>query len=400
MAELVPITGELRAYAWGRPGGVSAALGREPGVEPEAELWLGAHPSAPSRRAGDPEHGGWSDLAGWEEDRGQHLPFLLKLLAAASPLSLQAHPSTEQAREGFAREEAEGVPGDAPHRNYKDPHAKPELVVAVEDGFDALCGFRPVGEVLTVLDGLAAQVEETALERWRARLTGPADTGDPATAVRDTVGWLLSGDPAVQRLVRTLGGTDLSALPERDADLVRLLARHHPGDPGIAVALMLNRVTLAPGEALWLPAGNVHAYLSGLGVEVMGPSDNVLRGGLTGKHVDVAELLRVLDFTPGPPPRLAPVEVAAGVRAYRPSTQASGADVPWQVLQVTGPAEVETGGPSIALVLGGEFGLRAETSGATGDPLTLSRGEACFVDRPGRLAVTGSGDLYLATTLS
>ena len=167
----------------------------------------------------------------------------------------------------------------------------------------------------------------------------------------------------------------------------------YPGDPGIAVALMLNRVSLAAGEALWLPAGNIHAHLSGLGVEVMDPSDNVLRGGLTGKHVDVTELLRVLDFTPGPAPRLAPVDVAPGVTAYRPSTVASGAQVPWQLVRVTGSAEVATGSPSIALVLAGEFTLSA------GDAtLALGRGDAGFVDQAGPVRIEGAGDLYLATT--
>ncbi|WP_298746787.1 mannose-6-phosphate isomerase, class I [uncultured Serinicoccus sp.] len=391
MSGIVRIDGVVRDYAWGRPGGISAARGQEPGERPEAELWLGSHRAAPSRvltdRPGDPP---WPDLGAWEDATGDTLPFLMKLLAAAAPLSLQAHPGPEQARAGFEREEAAGVPRDAPARSFRDPHAKPEVLLAVEDGFDALCGFRPVEEVVALLDTLAELTDEPALPAWRARLA------DPEAGLREAVAWLLSGDPAVDRLVEALARTPPTGLPERDADLVRLLTGHHPGDPGIAVALMLNRVTLAAGEALWLPAGNIHAYLSGLGVEVMGPSDNVLRGGLTGKHVDVAELLEVLDFTPGPPPRLAPVDVAPAVRTYRPSTQETGAAVPWQLLEVTGPADVAAGSPSVALVLEGEFTLRAEGH----DGLTLARGEAGFVERAGRLQVQGSGALYLATTVS
>ncbi|ANS77911.1 Mannose-6-phosphate isomerase [Serinicoccus hydrothermalis] len=392
-ARVLPLTGVVRDYAWGRVGGISAALGQEPGDGPEAELWLGAHSGAPAKVVDG--SGQWDDLAQWQESNGEDLPYLMKLLAAASPLSLQAHPSTEQARAGYAREEERGPARDAPDRSYKDPHAKPEVVVAVEDGFDALCGFRPVEEVLALLDALGGQVDAQGLETWRSRLTGSAD---PATGVRDAVAWLLSGDPAVEELVRALGEADLTGPAGGEAELVRLLAGHHPGDAGIAVAFMLNRVTLRAGEALWLPAGNVHAYLSGLGVEVMDPSDNVLRGGLTGKHVDVPELLRVLDFTPGPPPRLVPVEVAAGVRAYRPSTQASGADVPWQLLEVTGPAEVGTGSPSIALVLGGEFTVAAGADDAEDATLTLGRGGTCFVDRPASLRIEGQGRLFLATT--
>ncbi|WP_281964167.1 mannose-6-phosphate isomerase, class I [Serinicoccus marinus] len=394
-AGLVPLAGEVRDYAWGRVGGIRTALGQPPGTGPEAELWLGAHAGAPSRAL--EATAAWTDLAVWEQCTGGSLPYLMKLLAAASPLSLQAHPSAEQARAGYAREEAAGVPLGAPERSYQDPHAKPEIIVAVEDGFDALCGFRPVEEVLALLDTLAGLLDDPAVGVWRDRVASAPGQGEVAghtgSGVRAAVAWLLSGDPEVGRLVRALGEEDLDGLPERDADLVRLLTAHHPGDPGIAVALMLNRVRLAAGEALWLPAGNVHAYLSGLGVEVMGPSDNVLRGGLTGKHVDVPELLRVLDFTPGPPPRLAPVEVAPGARAYRPSTQASGADVPWQLLRVTGSADVATGSPSIALVLAGEF-----TLGAGEATLTLRRGDACFVDQAGPVRIEGAGDLYLATT--
>ena len=395
---LMPLQGVVRDYPWGRPGGIGAALGRREGSEPEAELWLGAHAAGPARvtrPAGDwggapSEEPPWGDLAQWEAQTRQHLPYLFKLLAIGGPLSLQAHPDAERAGRGFAREEAHGVPWGARERTYKDPQAKPEIIVAVEDGLDALCGFRPVSEVADLLDAVEACTDEPALDRWRALLTCAHEA---ETGVAAAVEWLLSGEEQVADLVAALVTRDLGGARERDADLLRLLSRHHPGDPGIAVALMLNRVSLAAGEALWLPPGNIHAYLSGLGVEVMNPSDNVLRGGLTGKHVDVPELLRVLDFTPGPAPRLAPVDVAPGVTAYRPSAVANGAAVPWQLLRVSGPAEVATGSPSIALVLAGEFTLRADDAS-----LALSRGEACFVDRAGPVRIEGAGDLYLATT--
>ncbi|KUG53261.1 hypothetical protein AVL62_00115 [Serinicoccus chungangensis] len=397
MSGIVRIDGVVRDYAWGRPGGISAVRGQEPTGRPEAELWLGAHPAAPSRvLTGHPGGAPWPDLAAWEHATGDTLPFLMKLLAAGAPLSLQAHPGPEQARAGFAREEAAGIPRDAPARSFRDPHAKPEVLLAVEDGFDALCGFRPVAEVVDLLDRLAAGVPTDGWSRWRSLLVA---AGSPAAGAGAALRWLLSGDEAVDRMVDALSGAGPTGLPEAEDDLVRLLARHHPGDPGIAVALMLNRVTLAAGEALWLPAGNIHAYLCGLGVEVMGPSDNVLRGGLTGKHVDVPELLDVLDVTPGPPPLLAPVDLGPGVRAYRPSTQETGATVPWQLVEVTGPAEVAAGSAAVALVLEGEFTLRSGRHGDPGGGLTLARGEAGFVDRPGRITLEGSGALYLATTV-
>ena len=385
----------VRDYAWGRPGGISTARGREPGDGPEAELWLGAHPAAPSPVTSEgPEGAAWPDLSAWESGTGRTLPFLMKLLAAGSPLSLQAHPGPDQARAGFDREEAAGIPRDAPGRSFRDPNAKPEVLLAVEDGFEALCGVRPVTEVVAVLDGLGAQVPSEGLARWRSALT---EASSEAQGVRDALGWLLSGDPLVGDLVR---GITAAEPPDPDVRrLVALLHTHHPDDPGIAVALMLHRVTLAAGEALWLAPGTIHAYLGGLGVEVMGPSDNVLRGGLTGKHVDTDELLRVLDTTPGAPPLLPPTSLGPGALAYRPSTQETGATVPWQLVAVTGPAEVAAGGPAVALVLEGQFTLRTGRPGDPGSGLTLARGEAGLVDHPGGITLEGSGALYLATTV-
>ena len=168
MSRPVPITNTPRDYAWGMPDGVSRALGWRPSGGPEAELWLGAHPLSPSRAAGDAP---WRDLAEWERDAGTPLPFLMKVLSAASNLSLQAHPTTAQAREGFAREEAAGVPLEAAERNYKDPHAKPEIIVAIDDGFEALCGFRPAGETAAAIDRLGIGPHSCgcspAHPRWR-----------------------------------------------------------------------------------------------------------------------------------------------------------------------------------------------------------------------------------------
>lgn len=388
MSSTVRIDGAVMDYAWGRTGGITTARGQVPGTGPEAELWLGAHPSCPSAvtSADMP----WADLSAWETATGTSLPFLMKLLAAGAPLSLQAHPDPEQARAGFAREEADGVARDAPERNYRDPHAKPEVLLAVEDGFDALCGFRPLQETVDLLDRLDAGRPSAGLAHWRSLLVGAPD---PAAACRDALAWLLSGEELVDELVAEVTAAAPTGMGTAEGELVQLLSTHHPGDPGILVALMLNRVRLAAGEAVWLAAGTIHAYLSGLGVEVMGPSDNVLRGGLTGKHVDTAELLRILDTTPGPPPRLAPTPVGPGVTAYRPAHRPGGDDVAFQVLRAAAPATVSTAGPSVGLALDGEVRLRGE-----GLDLTLLRGEACFTDGARTLTVEGDGVLYLATT--
>ncbi|GAA1469291.1 mannose-6-phosphate isomerase, class I [Microbacterium thalassium] len=381
-AHLLEIIGDVRDYAWGTPGGVSRALGRPATDEVEAELWLGAHPSAPSRIV-DADAAGATDLAAWERSTGTAVPFLLKLLSASSPLSLQAHPTTEQAVAGFAAEEAAGVARDARERNYKDASAKPELIVALEDGFEGLCGFRPLPATLEAVAVLAETAEDPApFAEWERMLR--AEDG-----VRTAFDWLLSGGPAVESLVR-----QVTAAAEADParfELPGRLAAGYPADPGIAIALMLNHVTLQAGECLWLPAGNIHAYLRGTGMELMGPSDNVLRGGLTPKHVDVPELRRVLDFSTGEPPHLAPARVSENVVAYRPASLPSGRGVAFALLAVTGDDVVTTSGPAIGIVVDGAF-----TVTAGDEAIELPRGGVVFVTDAATLDIRGDGRFFLA----
>ncbi|MFS2031768.1 mannose-6-phosphate isomerase, class I, partial [Curtobacterium sp. CT11-45] len=335
------ITNTPRDYAWGSVTAIPELLGRTVTGAPQAELWLGAHPGSPSVVVNPAMVGGADTLLDWitAEPRDAlgpdrtGLPFLLKVLAAAAPLSLQAHPTPEQAREGFEREEAAGVPIDDPARNYKDPFPKPELVVALSERFEALSGFRPVAETL-------ADVE--TLDAGSGRL-GPLVV-HLQHGLEDTVRWLETGDSSAQAVVQAV--SDLAAALPDDAvtpntATVRDLGTSYPGDPGIVVSLLMHRVTLAAGEAMYLPAGNIHAYLNGLGIELMAPSDNVLRGGLTPKHVDVPELLHVLDFTAYPAPVLAPESVAAGVERFAPD------GVGFALLRVTGdgrPVGLASGG--------------------------------------------------------
>ncbi|WP_243226326.1 mannose-6-phosphate isomerase, class I [Microbacterium sp. CIAB417] len=380
MTHLVPIGNQPRDYAWGIPGGISHLLGGEATERPEAELWLGAHPLSPSQVKTDAP---FADLADWERRSGDRLPFLLKILAASSALSLQAHPTPADAAAGFAREEAAGVPRDAPHRNYRDPFAKPELIVALEDGFEALCGFRVAESAATDLDALAGLAADPRPYRWwSSLLRGPE-------GIRSAFEWLMGRDSLVERLVAGFVD-DASQLPERFAHLLRL-ANQYPDDPGVLVALMLNHVTLRAGECLWLPAGNIHAYLRGVGVELMGPSDNVLRGGLTPKHVDVPELLRVLDFSGGPAPYLRPEDAGPRDRVYRPASTTSGADVPFRLHAITGNAAIQTASPAIAIATAGAFDLRVGS-----EQSRVERGDAVFVTGPAALDVEGEGELFLA----
>jgi mannose-6-phosphate isomerase len=376
MTAFLPLTNTPRDYAWGTVDGVSKALAWTGSGGPEAELWLGAHPLSPSVITGDAP---WTDLAEWQQDAAAPLPFLLKVLSAQTALSLQAHPTPEQAREGFAREEAAGIPLTARERNYKDPNAKPELIVATVDGFEALCGFRDPAETIASITGFG---DVPGIDTWIRQLEA---------GIRPAFTWLLSGEPEVAELVAAVTERAATA-PAPDAELVTRLAALYPGDPGILTALMLNRVTLRAGEALWLPAGNIHAYLRGTGVELMGPSDNVLRGGLTPKHVDIAELEAVLDFTPGPPPHLVPVPVGPGVAAYRPASMPSGAGVDFELLLVDQDATVDLPTPAIALALEGGFELAAH-----GESVDVVRGGILFLPEPGTLTATGAGRLFIAT---
>jgi mannose-6-phosphate isomerase len=375
----VGITNTPRDYAWGSTTAIAELLGRAPSGAPEAEYWLGTHPGSPALLVSDS-----SSLASITT-----LPFLLKVLAAASPLSLQAHPNPAQAVEGFARENAAGVPLDAPFRNYKDDRHKPELIYALSPTFEALCGFRSVDATRALLRCLGA---DPLLDAFLGRLVDDASL--PAVFE-----WLLSGAEDVAALVARVVALAAAALPKtKEFATVSALAEAYPADPGIVVSLLLNHVTLSRGEVLYLPAGNIHAYLSGLGIELMAASDNVLRGGLTPKHVDVPELLSVLDFTPLPVPLLAPSHPSAGVSVFRP-------DVPDFELVVVVPsanapaenegqsAEYAPESDSIALCTSGVLHIR----GANG-VFDLQRGAAVFItgdESP--LTFEGSGTAFLAT---
>ncbi|MFJ8282699.1 mannose-6-phosphate isomerase, class I [Streptomyces griseoviridis] len=302
----------VRPYAWGSTTALPGLLGTEPSGEPQAEMWMGAHPGAPSRTG----RGTLVEVIDADPRRelgpaatakfGPRLPFLLKLLAAGAPLSLQVHPDLEQAKEGYADEERRGIPVDAPYRNYKDANHKPELICALTE-FDGLCGFRDPAGTADLLAGLGVDSLKPYVDLLRAR---PEDA-----ALREVLTAVLTADPEDMRRTVTetaaacahLGG---AYVPYAD------IAHHYPGDPGVIAAMLLNHVRLQPGEALFLGAGIPHAYLNGLGVEIMANSDNVLRCGLTPKHVDVPELLRVVRFEAGDAGVLRPEAAPDGEEVY------------------------------------------------------------------------------------
>jgi mannose-6-phosphate isomerase len=385
----------IRAYAWGAPDGLARLVGTTPTGGPEAELWVGTHPGAPSVVAAG-EHQGRTlaeviaaDPARWlgtDLAAAGHtaLPFLLKILAIGQPLSLQAHPSAEQARNGFAAEEAAGVALDATERNYKDASPKPEALVALSPTW-ALCGFRSPSESANLIAGLGIAAFDPLVDA----LASGGDDG-----LRTVLGWLLrlrgseraEAAGAVAAAVDGVRGDDLSD----PRSWVKRLVAAFPGDPTAVAPLLLNVVRLEPGEAVHLPAGNLHAYLDGAGVEIMAASDNVLRGGLTPKHIDVDELLSVLRFAPGVP--AAPERTTTGgVTSYDAGEESFALAA---VDTTAARADLVASSPALLLATGG-----AVTVARSGEELVLDHGCAAFVAPSAEpVAVSGSGRLWWGTT--
>jgi mannose-6-phosphate isomerase len=376
MHEVFVLHNPIQNYAWGSRTTISELLGRPtPSQQPEAELWIGAHPKAPSAIVDRPGLGMLDEaieadpvgLLGSSvcERFGNQLPFLFKVLAAAKPLSIQAHPNHEQARRGWDRENAEGIAIDAPHRNYRDPNHKPELVCALSP-FVALKGFRPLDEIVRSLEPVARPELGRELGRV-AREKTPA-------ALRALFARLLTldADERSPVLERTAAQAARRAGDPAWCWARRLLERY-PGDPGVLAPLYLHLVVLAPGEALFLPAGELHAYLEGAALEIMANSDNVLRGGLTPKHVDVPELLATLVFEPRTPDVLHAVEIGPGERVYRtPAREFELAE-----LEVTRERPFQAGGGREVEIL---LGLEGDTAvAAEGRTTALGRGRSVLV---------------------
>ncbi len=397
------LEGVVRPYAWGSRTAIASLRGKPvPSPHPEAELWFGAHQAAPALCL-HPDGAPDTDLlTAIDADRvamlgtpitdafGGRLPFLLKVLAAEEPLSLQAHPSAEQAREGFERENALGLPLDAADRNYRDPWHKPELIVALTE-FDALAGFRD--PALTV--ELMRELQVSELDPYLGMLAGQPDS-EGLRALFTT--WLTLPDASISALVPAVLTGAVNLLSSGDSRFVPVLrtvlelGEMYPRDPGVLAALLLNRIRLQPGEALFLSAGNLHAYLHGTGVEIMANSDNVLRGGLTPKHIDVPELLRVLDFTPVDVATLTPaIRTVGAERIYltpAPEFRLSRVELDGTGLRDPSSICFDMPGPQILAVLGGAIEVRP----AGGRSVTVPAGQAIWIgdDEPDVVVHAGS----------
>ncbi|WP_433136180.1 mannose-6-phosphate isomerase, class I [Actinomadura nitritigenes] len=363
----------IRNYAWGSRTAIADLQGRpSPTAGPEAEVWIGAHPAAPSRLADGTglQAAIKADRAGLLGPGHDRLPFLLKILAVAKPLSIQVHPEPEQAHRGFAREEALGIPIDSPTRNYRDDWPKPELVYAVT-AFEVLCGFRTpevAARLLRALNG----------PRLR-RLTNILGEAGPEAVLGALNAW-----PAADRSALVAEVCDADAPgPDPALRAAAVIAADHPDDPGVVASLLFNQITLQPGQALYTAPRTIHSYLRGTAVEIMASSDNVLRGGLTGKHIDTAELAAVTDFTPTRPEVLEPSPLPTGEELYA---------APAEQFQLTRlrprpPISIPVPGPSAILCIEGTLSV---ARGGTTEPLTP--GEALFVPYEGASPVVIEGD--------
>ncbi len=378
---LFKITNSARDYAWGSRTLIPDYFGLPATGRPMAEIWLGTHEGSPAKQA-DSGQALSAVLA------GEQLPFLLKILAAETPLSIQAHPNSAQALDGFARENAAGIGLHAADRNYRDDRHKPEMIVALSD-FEALCGFKSDKQIRDLLESMLdpADVSEgmrTVVRHWLDLFAGEDGLQKLFVDITNRRGNL---DGVTAELTQQ---ANLSAQFELAARLNLL----YPGDPGVIIALLMNHVWLEPGEALFLPSGNIHAYLSGLGIEVMASSDNVLRGGLTPKHVDVAELEKVLSFVGGPVELVKTHELSKGLVKFETPVD----DFILYRAELSGEvvlADLNIPGASIVLCTAGEIAV----SNSIEERVVLHRGEAAFMGSDAKkFSLAGSGTAFMATS--
>ena len=398
---MLGLTGRRQSYDWGSRTAIPEFLGQETDGGPFAELWFGAHPLAPStvssgRTLDEAIAEAPAAILGEDIDRafGGRLPYLLKVIAADRPLSLQVHPTREHAEESFAAETAAGIPVGSPRRTYRDANHKPEMLVALTR-FTALCGFRTPRRAAVILEGLGTDLTDRL---HRLLVDNPTAHGMRAafrTLVSHSLRPSVAAVDEVVEACRSRAAAGASPSPRIDR-FVSLLAEHHPGDPGVVAALLLNPVTLQPGEAMYVPAGALHAYIHGTGLEIMAASDNVLRAGLTPKKVDADEVLQCVSVTAAPPLRVAPErQNPTSVAYYAPvdDFELSVTTLPAGITAPDGGHPVPGTGPRIILALEGTVTLRT-----AGGHRLLGAGDALLVPaRAGALYAEGEGRFVQAS---
>jgi mannose-6-phosphate isomerase len=366
------ISGVTKNYDWGSKDLVPDFFGLETPSKPIAEIWFGTHPLGESETVGDHKP--------LSESLGKKLSFLVKILSAERALSIQVHPNPQQAKDGFHFEQAQGIAVDDPKRNYKDSSHKPEALIALTP-FEALCGFRPKEDLIQVFSAFGeSEPEFDTLAKSLSKGTSLAEIFES----------LISNTELAKRFTKSVDSSQPDSMANKARALVARLLTQFPDDTGALVALMLNEVSLEPGEAIYLPAGNIHAYLSGLGLEVMASSDNVLRSGLTTKHIDVAEVLKLADFSELAEPKVRTRKLAEGLieylvdcsefRVYR--AEVSGKNL---------LADLDLPASAMVVCTAGEVAVSTSLE----EREVLTKSEVVFVSAAKKLSLSGSGTAFV-----
>ncbi len=396
----------LKSYDWGSYDALPAFLGIEPTGEAVAEAWFGTHPLGPCPVASvDGDAGDLSlaevtarDPAFWFGAGNREMSFLLKVLAIGRPLSLQMHPNLVEARRGFDEENRRGIPVSDPTRVFRDANHKPELICALTE-IDALCGFRPTADSIELLTLLSGRIGEGFVHALNAGMSIKTLVRRSLSPTDELVGATIAArSAAIAELVECADRVVSRGCPEKyrlAATWIARLGRQYPTDGGVAVAALLNCVRLNKGEALFLDAGNMHAYLRGLGVEIMANSDNVIRAGMTSKHIDVDVLTRLVDTDP----------IAEPVTVARRSTLMGGAE--WETWVVPVPdfslsrvkvrsdnPEALPDAPGIRVALCSEGSVTVTGSGST---VILRKGQALVSPASAALTISGDGEAFFAS---
>ena len=383
------ISNTARDYAWGSVDLIPDYFGIPATGGPMAEIWFGTHPASPTAVAGTD-----GDLLAFRD--AKPLPFLLKILAAGQPLSIQAHPNKQQAVEGFERENAAGIALDDPQRDYRDDHHKPELIVALTE-FTALIGFRAKVDTIVAFQRLAMQAQSLELNELEDALTQYIQVlrfGGVEELFRQVLG-LRGHLDDVTRQLATLAGLSKSIdnIETANLALVPKLEELYPGDPGVIIAQLMNVVVLQPMQAAELTAGEIHAYVAGLGIEVMANSDNVMRGGLTAKHINIQELLRVVQFGAREASVLEAKTVSTGLWQYPSQAE----DYLLYRVEVSGTnllADIQLPNAAIVVCTAGEIAV----GDSLGEREVLRKGEAAYFSDARFYSFSGSGTAFLATS--
>jgi mannose-6-phosphate isomerase len=415
MMEFWKLNNQVKHYDWGSPVFIPRFMAYKADDRPWAELWMGSHPGLPSQVSLASGKINLGDLIARDPHRylGKktatkygELPFLFKLLAAEKPLSIQAHPNLAQAREGFERENRAGLALDAYKRSYRDSNHKPEIICALTP-FTGMCGFREPVEIRRFLDDflnpLNADTAPEIVHEGFAPLLQALAIPDTAAALRNFLSTLFGLPPDVRKALTEYilswgvgsgeWGVEEQQYALEERKLMQNFARLYPGDPAVIAPLYLNVFHLEPGEAIFLDAGLFHAYVHGFGVELMANSDNVLRGGLTAKHIDIPELMKVLEFHPHNPQIIRPEPNVSCFTYHVPCEEFS-----LSVMRGNG-VDVRTFAPdcpAICIVTEGELIV----SGSK-ESIILKQGESVFVPpiaaSEAALILQGKYTLYMAS---